>query len=134
MILPDIVELQLVGVFDRGEPNRERIVIKSTSYVNLAQYGVLLGYMMDNGMAVPYRDNFYHFPEKLVLPNTWVFLYTGPGTDQETTRINTQEPAWVFHWQRPSTIFAQSRNVPVIFKMDSVLVGAPPVDLPQLKT
>ena len=131
MILPDVIDLQLVGVYDRGIPNQERIVIKTNSWVNMAEYGVMIGLLGQNNMAAPYFDNLFHFKEISVVPNTWVFLYTGPGKEIQS-KTPAGDPAFVFHWGKPDTIFAHSHVIPILFRIGAVQLGLPPQNQSQI--
>jgi hypothetical protein len=67
-----------------------------------------------------------------VSPGERVFLYTGAGETRKTTVANSTIPAYVFHWGRGSTLFTDSRVVPLLFKFGGLNPGFPPVDVPQL--
>lgn len=131
MIFPDVVDLQLVGVFDRGIPNQERIVIKTNSWVNMAEYGVLIGLLGQNNMASPYYDNFFHFKEISVVPNTWIFLYTGPGNEIQS-KMPSGDPAFIYHWGKPVTAFADSNVIPILVRIGAVQLGLPPQNQRQI--
>lgn len=133
MIFPNIQDIQIVNVYDRGVPNNERILLKTNAGLNLAQYGVLIGLLNEkNGLASPYRDNIYTFKDVYLEPNSWIFLYTAPGTDYEGKLPHDNSPFQVFYWGKKITIFAHSLIIPILFKIGEILLGSAPINLPQL--
>lgn len=127
--MPDV---SLIGVYDRGVPNQERILIQANQNVQMASYGVLIGQSTGAASAVPYRDNFFWFGEGLVEAGAYVFVYTGPGEYRRTSMPNGA-PAHVFHWGKETTVFANSSVVPVLIRVDMAQVGLSPANTPQNK-
>lgn len=116
--IPPIYELQVLGVFDPGIPNRERIVLRPTQRVDLSAFGLIIGLPSGNDL-VPLDDNFFWFGPRIVEPPSWIFLYTSPGEDQDTTLVQTGERSLILHWKRAVTVFradAQSPR-PAIIRM-----------------
>lgn len=132
MSLPLIESLEIFGPHDRGVPNQERIVLHPRDYVNLGLFGVLLLRESDDGKRTPCLDQIFWFGNYLVGPPIHVFLYTGPGQFRTTTVAGTSTPAWVFHWGKPTTIFADSRITPALVRFDAVSHGDSAKNLPQL--
>ena len=132
MLVGLIGELVIQGVYDRGVPNQERILIRPTQAVNLGQYGIMLGVNNPQALnsALPINDYLFWFGDGIVEPQSWIFLYTGPGTARKTEMQN-KEPAYVLHWGRTHTVFAGSSVVPILFRVDAVNLGQMPTNLPQ---
>lgn len=118
-VLPD---LRVVGLVDAGVPNSERIVIRPNRQVSLAGFGLAVGISAGDAGALPIYDNVFWFPDILVEPPAWLFLYTGKGTMRQTT-FSSGEPALVFHWQRPYVVFSHPELVPVLFRVGFAEVG-----------
>ena len=129
MILSSITELSLVGVFDRGVANLERIVIRANIDLNLGQFGIMLGYRNTNGLAIPYNDHLFWFGDGVVKQGEWLIVYTGQGQGQ----ISEFEDKKVYtvHWGKPTTVLAHSEVLPILFRADAVTVAVPPLNLPQ---
>ena len=131
MIVNLITELSIVGVFDRGVPNQERIVIRVNEPVNLGQYGIMIGIRAWSGFGIPIRDNFLWFGDGIVNRGDWIFIYTGPGKAQTTPLPNTQERLFSIHWGRQNTFLNSNDLVPILFRVDAVQVplenGNPPL-------
>lgn len=134
IVLPHIDDLELLGVFDRGIANRERIVVRAKKATEMAQYGIIVGYnpMGPGTVSRPYNDYFFWFGDGIVQRNETVFVYTGAGDPRKTTIEGTDEVAYVVHWGQPSTLFADSRNVPIIVALSQILVPGPPTNELQL--
>lgn len=127
-----IGELVIQDVYDRGVPNQERILIRPTQAVNMGQYGIMLGVKDSQTIesALPVNDCLFWFGDGIVEPQSWIFIYTGPGTGRKTEMQN-KEPAYVLHWGRTHTVFANSLVVPILFRVDAVYLGRTPANLPQ---
>jgi len=120
-ILP-IFQLSLIGVEDAGIPNKERVILRPTERVNLAEFGMLIG-IQNQGFTSPLNETFFWFGEILIDPPSWLFIYTGKGEFRESQMPTTGEKAYVFHWGRPITAFNNPSIVPIIFRIGNVLVG-----------
>lgn len=122
MIVGDISELIVSGVYDRGTPNQERVVLYANQTVNLGQYGLMVGVRAAGNSAFPVRDNLLWFGDGLVNKGDWIFVYTGPGEPRATTLPNTEERLYSIHWGRDKTIFHHPDLVPILFRVDAVHV------------
>ena len=120
MILEDISGLTLVGVFDRGIPNKERIVLRANEIINLGQYGIMIGIRLEEGMASPIRDNLFWFGDAYVMEGDWIFVYTGPGEGKGAPVPNSQDRLYSIHWGRKETILHHDELVPILFRVDAV--------------
>ena len=125
MILPPLFELSYIGVVEPGVANKERIVLRPSEIIKLAQCGILLGIQNETGIITPIYDNFFWFGEFIVGPPSWIIVYTGPGQYQQTVIPNTQQTAYTFHWGRNNTLFGYANIVPIVFRMGGILTGSP---------
>jgi hypothetical protein len=131
MIVDLIEELAVVGIFDRGIPNQERIVILANESVNLGKYGIMLGLRASDGSAFPIRDNLLWFGNGWIQKGDWIFIYTGPGVAKATTLPNAEEKLYSIHWGRKQTILHAQEVVPILFRVDAVKVPEGPTGLLQ---
>ena len=132
MILQNTTELRIVGIYDRGVPNQERIVLKVNELLNLAQYGILIAFQIaPEGPATPYNDQFIWLTERIIKEGTVIFIYTGPGEFRETVVLGTDIPALVMHWGKQYTIFANSNVVPILCRIDALHIAELSYNLPQ---
>jgi hypothetical protein len=132
--LPPVFQLSLFGVVDPGVPNRERILIRPTELVNLAQCGIFLGIKDGDEATTPLNDQFFWFGDLDVSPPSWLIVYTGPGSFEESKLPDSGQTAYSFHWGKEKTVFHAPNIVPVVFKMTEILVGKnrPPQQTQQL--
>jgi hypothetical protein len=134
MLLPAIPELQLVGVYDRGKANLERIALRAHATIDVVQYALLAGTVAITPEArfiYPARDLLFYFGAGVVKAGEWILVYTGPGEGLTTTMTNTDETVYVVHWGRPNTIFADSRISAALVRLDAIEVVPPPINEPQ---
>ncbi|NOT08068.1 MAG: hypothetical protein HOP28_07675 [Gemmatimonadales bacterium] len=117
-ILPPVHELTIVGVFDAGVPNKERVVLRPTETLNLAAFALVLSTVADGGV-LPLADQFFWFGEKWVTPPAWIVVYTGPGQYRESAYQGTGEPVLELHWGRSTVVL----NLPDI-ALSLVRIGA----------
>lgn len=129
MIVGDIFEINVVGVYERGVPNQERIVLCANQALNLGQYGIMIGLRAENGSAFPIKDNLLWFGDGLVTKGDWIFIYTGPGGARTTNLPNVQEKLYSIHWGREQTILDSPEVVPILFRVDAVQI---PIQAPDL--
>lgn len=118
MAYPDLLlaDIQVVGVFEAGIPNKERVIIRPNRQISLVGVGIAVGLSAGDAGALPLFDNVFWFPEIIVEPPTWIFVYTGKGKTRQTT-LATKDPALVFHWQRNATVFIKPDIVPIVFQV-----------------
>jgi hypothetical protein len=117
-----VPELTIIGVFDPGVPNEERIVLRPEVVVPLNGYGIAVGIPAPGVGALPLFDNCFWFPEIEVSPPAWVILFTGPGKTKTFSTVEG-ENVLTLHWQRPYTIFGGSEVIPILFRVDAAAIG-----------
>jgi len=130
MIVTLVTEITVAGVFDRGVPNQERVVLHINETLNLGQYGLMIGLRSHGGSAFPIRDNLFWFGDGFVKRGDWIYIYTGPGEPKTTTLPNSQEHLYTVHWGRNQTILHHRDLVPILFRVDAVQVPQEAVGLP----
>ena len=133
MIVSDITELKLMAVLERGSPNLECIAIQAKERINLGQYGIMIAnYAYKNG-AFPFRDNLFWFGDGIIEKNDWVFVFTGSGEPRQNTAYDKKSNIYTIFWGKPTTIFAQTNIVPILFRIDAAEIMPPPIDMPQIR-
>lgn len=130
MLVDNLTELKIVGVFDRAVPNKERVVITIEDTVNMGRYGLMLGVRAGNGTAVPIHDNMLWFGDGVVNKGDWLFVYTGPGNPVSSASLGSSK-IYSVYWQKTQTVLASPDIVPILFRVDGVSIPADPVNLPQ---
>ncbi|WP_414660223.1 hypothetical protein [Horticoccus sp. 23ND18S-11] len=115
-----IPEIQLLGVFDAGVPNRERIAFQIKLAVNLGNYAVVVGWKGSDGSAIPLPDQFYWLGEQWVDADSILLLYSGSGTRQTGMLQELKKTYLALHWGKPSVIFDNPNFAPLLFQIGAV--------------
>jgi hypothetical protein len=133
MIVSDITELTVMAVLERGVPNEECIAIQSNERLNLGQYGIMLGVYSQFNSAVPFKDHLFWFGDGFIEKGDWLFIFTGSGEPRKSTTTDGNNNLFTVFWGKPTTVFANSNIVPVLFRVDAVTVPSPPGDQLQIE-
>ena len=112
--------LQIIGVRDAGEPNKERVVIRALEACDTENYFVGLAIKGQRGRYFPLNDNFFWFGNGFLRPGDWVFLYTGGGESRVHEVPNQPSRIYTVHWNRPNVLFASGEVVPYTGYMDDL--------------
>jgi hypothetical protein len=123
VIFPPPIELSLYAVADPGVPNKERIILRPTERVNLAQFGVLQAVKLRENYLVPLSDNFFWFGDIHVEPPSWIILWTGQGDTNLGEHPQTKQQVLSYFWGKKETMFNGPDVVPIVFQMSSILIG-----------
>lgn len=121
MYIPDNEELKLINVSNAGKPNHEYITLHALAHVNLASYGLILGFRPKD-IVVPLSNHFFWLGDTVIDKGTWVFIYTGSGSPR-FTKTNNGEPAYVMYWNNKTVLFNEDNIVPILFFMGSADLG-----------
>jgi hypothetical protein len=126
-ILATINELTLVGVADRGVPNKERIVLRPTEAVGLSAFALIVVFLRDDQTAIPLRDYFFWFGDLTVAPPGWIYVYSGPGENSVSeigSTGQTKQPVHVLHWGKEHVLFNDDRVHPALVRLGGIGFGA----------
>jgi hypothetical protein len=130
MIVGEIVELKILDVYDRGVPNRERIAVFANQAVDMGQFGLMIGVRGSGGSAVPIRDNLLWFGDGILDTGDVILVYTGPGEPRVSTLPNNRQKLITVHWGRLKVLFSDQNFVPILFRVDAVMI---PADQPEAR-
>jgi hypothetical protein len=132
-LLPVIPELALLGAFDRGVPNKERIVLKPQSVLDIGNYAIILGTrLLHTGTVVPVRDAMFWFGSGTVSPDDWLFLFTGSGTPNFVPGPDNKGRLHLVYWGREHTLFHDPITEPVLWRLSGVEIPKPAGAVPQI--
>lgn len=131
--LPQIDELRLLGVFDPGIPNKERVVLKAKQSLDIGWYALILSSQTGRpGVATPIRDSMFWFGSGTIAAGDWLFLYTGPGTNTKIPSSDGKNTLYIQFWGKKQTIFHNKQIVPVLWRLNGVSVERNPMEPPAL--
>lgn len=123
MIFPVLSELTVAGVFERGVPNQERVVLRVNAMTNLGGFLLARGPWANGNVIALQNDGYFYFPDEVVLPNSWVVLYTAPGTKSQTRHPQTNEPVLVLHWGQPTVQFASTKVGCALLRINGIALA-----------
>lgn len=105
--MSELFILEMYGIYERGVPNAERIVLRAHQPVDLSRYGLILGLTGRDNSIVPARDNFLWLGNIALGSPGWVFVYTGTGTPGPSIEVHTKEPLQVLYWDKAFAVFTE---------------------------
>ena len=132
-LLAGIAELQMVGVFDRGVPNKERVVLRANTVIDIGEFAVIVGVRTPPpaDMIIPVRDHLFWFGTALVGANDWLFLYTGHGVPDRFPSATGPEQIYTSYWGHSETIFHDPQLIPAVVRFRSLLYKGRPAPASQ---
>lgn len=130
------VQLQIFGIYDRGVPNSERIVLYANGPINLSLYGLILGVKTPAGDSIfPIPDQFLWLGNTQLQTPGWVFVFTGPGAQGMSQETITKQPIHVLYWGKTGTVLNDPTVLPALVRFDNIEIGNQPnKDVAQLLT
>ncbi len=114
------IPFELLGVYDRGIPNKERVVIKADDYAELSRFFVGVGIRQPAYSVNPINDNSLWMGSGFVSPGDWIFVYTGTGLPRADKIPNQKNTIYTLHWGRSGVLFQSPEIVPFIYRLDGV--------------
>lgn len=113
--------LSVVGIFDAGVANLERIVLRAEQPVDLAGYLILLALRgQSGGGSLPLRDNMLWLGNTSIDVGDWVYVYTGPGEAQTSVLPNNPNRVVSMYWGKNQTIFQGTHLTAALVKIEHV--------------
>lgn len=124
--LPGIPELYFGGVFERGIPGKERIVLKSLDLVNMGEFCLLVGFSQFGAAntATPFNNQFFWFGNGLVQKDEWIHVYTGRGKPSQGVGTVSKEKIYSVYWGAKNTLFHQEQTTPLLLRFGGISLPA----------
>lgn len=124
-VLPDI---EIFGVYDRGIPNTERIVLKVNRLTSLKNYLLILGVTHPAHPEViwPINDQMMWLSDISMDVEGWIFIYTGKGTPSISIEVNTSQPLHNLFWNRDNVLLSDPLISPALIQIGAVEIGNKP--------
>ncbi len=129
--LEPILELEIVGIYDRGIPNKERVVLRPNMALNLQGFVLGAGWEFPNGTVFPISDRTLFFTEQWIDVESWVVIYTGKGASL-VSEMPTGETAYTYHWGRSAVLFSNPRFTAFLARVSAIQVFQTSRTLPSL--
>lgn len=115
--------LELIGVEDAGDIDRERLVLRSKGETEVGHYAVFRCRSSEKGVRSGPVPNAYWFPNKMVESNDWVVLYSKAGRNSEK-KGETGGSSYFYYWQIEAPIWV-SGYTPVLVETRNWRFGKP---------
>ena|ERR1700722_3016835 len=128
-----ISELQLLGVFERGIPNKEHVIIRPTIPLEMGSYALMVGArtLPPDDLVIPVRDFLFWFGTAILQSVDWIFVYTGHGTPIRIPTADSSGHIYICYWNHSQTIFHDPQYVPLLVRMNGVRFEPRPVPVAQ---
>jgi hypothetical protein len=114
--------LAMVGVWNRGVPNRERVVLVATEQTNLGKYALVTARRTNQGYE-PQADHFHWFQDQDLAVGVYVVVFTGSGQAGWTTLQGSGALTWVVHAGYPHVLYANTSIVPLLVEIGGISPG-----------
>lgn len=116
-----VEELSVVGIYDSGVANLERVVLRSNIHVDLAGYLLVVALRGQlGGGAIPLTDNAMWLGNYTLSPGDWAYVYTGPGQAQTNPLPNNPNKVVCLYWGKIQTMFQATHLTAALVKVDRV--------------
>ena len=114
------IPFELLGVYDAGVPNQERIAIRARGYAELGRFFIGVGMRQPSPNLHPINDNTLWMGYGFVAPGDWIYVYTGTGTPRADSIPNQGNTIYTIHWGRTNVLFKSPELIPFIYRVDLV--------------
>lgn len=115
--------IEIFGVYGRGVPNKERIILRAYAPLDLKNYALILGYELPGDTVLPYPDNFLWLGPSVVEIPSWIFVYTGSGRNGLTQEVNTKDPVHNIYWNKDEVLLSDHRVLPTLIRINAEHIG-----------
>lgn len=109
------MNIEIVDIKDRGNKNKERLVLKAKANLDIGYYIVFLTIKTGADSFSSNPEKIYWFPDKKVQEGDLVVLYTKTGTDSSTLN-KSGSTSYFFYWGLSSAAFKDEKKMPVVIE------------------
>jgi hypothetical protein len=112
------MRLQLLGVVDRGQPNKERLHLRAFAAIDLSSFVVCISRKSGVSLVRSGPLSAFWFPTTHVASGDHVVLFSGGGAN--TSRLNPDgSTSHFFYWGLTSTVWNAPEDCAVVFEAGS---------------
>ena len=119
------MKIKITSFADAGNFQKERMVMKIESDLDLGQYAVFCTAIADNGDATSGRKTAYWFPDGEIKRNDLVVLYSKRGVSS-TKDLGEGRTAHFFYWGDDRAMWGEMGNGAVLLKVAEWSKKVPP--------
>jgi hypothetical protein len=119
------MKLKISSYADAGNFQKERVIFKADSDLELGEYAVFCSALSSDGNATSGRKTAYWFPDGMIKKDDLVVLYTKRGSSS-TKKLDEERTAHFFYWGDDHAIWGNSSNAAVLLRVAAWTKKAPP--------
>lgn len=114
------MQLEIKNFADAGVLEKERLIIRVLSDVNIGSYMVLRSKKNDKGMPISGTKDAYWFPDVIVSRGDLIVLYTKRGTSSKKALKGGDSTAHFYYWSKGVPFWgAEKSNTAVLVYADA---------------
>ena len=111
------MEIEIVGVADAGDLEKERLALKIVKSCDLGYFLVLDGLRLENGEVSTRVRQPYWFPDKKVKVGDRILLYTKKGVGPKQRTGDDGSTTYCFYRQLESTVWNRGGNTVLVLSL-----------------
>ena len=110
------MKLEFSSFADAGDHDKERIVIKALSDLDIGEYAVFLSALSDTRSPTAGRKTAYWFPDGMVKPGDLIVLYSKSGSSSKKD-IGEGRTAHFYYWGLDKAVWGNDDKTAVILRI-----------------
>jgi len=111
------MKIEISSFADAGDYQRERIVIRVQSDVDIGEYAVFCSAVSSEGNPTAGRKQAYWFPDGIVKSGDLVVLYTKRGTTSRK-ELKPGRTAHFYYWGQEMALWGGAGNAAVVLQIE----------------
>lgn len=116
------MNIKIVAIRDKGIVDKERIVLKALSNLDLGYFMIFLTSKLGDTTFEGSPDKVFWFPDKEIKKDDFVILYTKSGRSTEIINKNGTKSHF-FYWELNPPIFNKPNKIAVVIEANGWLQG-----------
>ena len=105
--------LNIVSIADRGDHEKERIVMRATADTDVGEFAVFRAHLLEDGAVSSDVSDVFWFPDKSIKSRNLVVLYTKKGAASERV-VQSGRTVHFYYWGKSHALWSGSHHAPVL--------------------
>jgi len=119
------MRLEIKSFSDTGNLEKERVVLRATSDVDIGSYVVMRSKAADDGAPISGQKSAYWLPDKMVKGGDLIVIYTKKGRSSKK-ELDNGAMVYFYYWNLPDQIWGEGKNnVAVLFDAGDWISASP---------
>lgn len=117
--IPSLQELEVIGIRDAGNIERERLLLRANSAVDLIRYLIIDAHSSGPTTIQDINRNVFWFPKRSVESGNIIRLYSRVGRNDQTDGSYGDETVHYhnFYWNKPTAVWDGRANAAVLVEL-----------------